>query len=833
MLCSGRFKNLVLFSLVDFKYFSMLLSVTLTVLLSLAAALQVDLSPRKALFKVGNREELKCSMNECPEDVKFSWISLDDKPLYAAFKISSNESVMIFNSVTKDHENIIQCKARCKDKTKQATANVKVYSFAKDPVISGHDSLMLGVENTLTCKVADVHPPEDMTVVWLRGGTVVHTEEGVSNIQTVHSTYTFTPLKGDNGEQITCQASLLSLDLPPDQRTRKTSVSMTILSPPSGVTVSGSTTVPVGSALALSCKAEGRPEPDFSWMFFRADGQRVRVAETWELSLTNVSFSDAGTYECEASNGVGKETATVVVTVHGPPTNTVISVSHNETKEYENVSISCVSDSVPQSHLTLSKLVNGAETELGSEDGPEISMSFLSASINDSGLYTCKASNVYGNQSASIQLTIQTHPLQVTLHPAKSIITVERGSDISLSCEASGCPHPHFSWKSLQDKFLQSQTDTQLSISQINLGPVGPNDEGDFICEVVCGSVVKSKRTELKIFSFPSHPTVKSSGPSLEGEITNLTCTVHDVFPASHFCIQWLDGETELSSETWTYMNGLQDLSSTFSFQPDGVDQEKTITCKVTLEMDDVPASEKSVFTTLTIHYPPRQTTIIVSPMENLKEGEFITFYCMTESFPEGRVLLKKVLEDEQIELVSNEGKQTSFSISFAEMADSGIYVCEAINEYGSQRASAQIAVQAPPRNTTVKVLPSTQVLEGQNITICCQSVSIPPPAIILRKLDSGIDIYSPNGTFMLVNLTPNDTGIYQVNVTNALGYQTEIFTIQVKERRSSPPPTWNILITPFIGLGILTSVAFVLEYLRRARLKGFYELSKCKPGTV
>lgn len=50
----------------------------------------------------------------------------------------------------------------------------------------------------------------------------------------------------------------------------------------------------------------------------------------------------------------------------------------------------------------------------------------------------------------------------------------------------------------------------------------------------------------------------------------------------------------------------------------------------------------------------------------------------------------------------------------------------------------------------------------------------------MLRKLDSSVDIYSPDGTFNLINLTPNDTGLYQVNVTNILGYETEIFTIHV-----------------------------------------------------
>lgn len=79
-----------------------------------------------------------------------------------------------------------------------------------------------------------------------------------------------------------------------------------------------------------------------------------------------------------------------------------------------------------------------------------------------------------------------------------------------------------------------------------------------------------------------------------------------------------------------------------------------------------------------------------------------------------------------------------------------------------------------------MEVFPSTDVQEGQNITICCRSVSFPPPVVVLSKLDSETIIYSFDGIFLLINLTLNDTGLYQVNVTNDLGYETEIFSINV-----------------------------------------------------
>lgn len=133
---------------------------------------------------------------------------------------------------------------------------------------------------------------------------------------------------------------------------------------------------------------------------------------------------------------------------------------------------------------------------------------------------------------------------------------------------------------------------------------------------------------------------------------------------------------------------------------------------------------------------------------------------------------------------------------------------------------------------------PSVQVQEGETITVCCQSVSFPPSDITLRKLDNGNDIYSTNGTFVLVNLTSNDSGRYQVIATNILGSNTEMFTIIVI---SKSKPVWNILqrltsndfIVPVTGLGVLATVASILEYIRRTKRKGFYELTEGIKETV
>lgn len=84
-----------------------------------------------------------------------------------------------------------------------------------------------------------------------------------------------------------------------------------------------------------------------------------------------------------------------------------------------------------------------------------------------------------------------------------------------------------------------------------------------------------------------------------------LTCTVRDIFPVNLFQILWLDGEREIwRGESQSFSSGATDLTSVYSLQVDTEDQDKHITCKVLLDMHDVPPSQvvKTASTTLSIH---------------------------------------------------------------------------------------------------------------------------------------------------------------------------------------------------------------------------------------
>lgn len=95
--------------------------------LSKVSSFNVELSPKKPLFRVGDRQELMCQMSQCSGEMTFSWSNLEDKPLYGEIQTSLPKSTLIFKSANKNIENKIQCTANCQGKRKQAAATVRVY----------------------------------------------------------------------------------------------------------------------------------------------------------------------------------------------------------------------------------------------------------------------------------------------------------------------------------------------------------------------------------------------------------------------------------------------------------------------------------------------------------------------------------------------------------------------------------------------------------------------------------------------------------------------------------------------------------------------------------
>lgn len=87
-------------------------------------------------------------------------------------------------------------------------------------------------------------------------------------------------------------------------------------------------------------------------------------------------------------------------------------------------------------------------------------------------------------------------------------------------------------------------------------------------------------------------------------------------------------------------------------------------------------------------------TLIVASPQSSLKEGDTVSISCKSNRVPVTKVVLSREENGAYNELRTSEGAETSVILHSVKLAHSGVFVCEAFNEYGRERTTLSLTVE-------------------------------------------------------------------------------------------------------------------------------------------
>uniref|UniRef100_A0A663EFM0 Hemicentin 1 n=1 Tax=Aquila chrysaetos chrysaetos TaxID=223781 RepID=A0A663EFM0_AQUCH len=521
----------------------------------------------------------------------------------------------------------------------------------------------------------------------------------------------------------------------------------TFLDPPPMIQVPNNVTVVPGEGAILTCLTLSTVRYNLTWQRNGRDVRlkeplRIRMMSNLSLEVKTVKLTDAGKYNCIASNEGGSTTASVFLTVQEPPS-VVISPNNQTFMEGSEVSIRCSATGYPKPTVVWTH--NDILT-------PEGTLIIRKAVPKDAGVYGCLASNSAGTEKQTSTLTYIEGP---TLTIVQSEILIALGDTTIMECKTTGIPHPQVKWFK-GDLELRASAfliiDTHRGLLKIQ--ETQDLDAGDYTCVATNDAGRASGKITLDVGSPPVFTQEPSDESADIGSNITLPC--------------YVQGYPEPKVK-WRRLNSASLFSRPFAVS--SISQLRT--------------------GALSVNITP---LIGVSPATaNVIEGQQLTLPCVLlagNPIPDRRWIKNSMLVPNPYMNVRSDG---SLHLERVRLQDGGDYTCMASSVAGTSNKTTTVNVYVLPVIQHGQQIFST--IEGIPVTLPCKANGVPKPSIVWSKkgeviLPSNVKFSAgSDGSLYVVSPGGEETGEYVCTATNAAGYATRKvqLTVYVKPRVSRP----------------------------------------------
>ncbi|CAH1270966.1 HMCN1 [Branchiostoma lanceolatum] len=575
-------------------------------------------------------------------------------------------------------------------------------------------------------------------------------------------------------------------------------------------------TVVQGRQVVLTCDADGVPSPTVSW---NNQGESVSgrpgmsVSDAGALIISSARPEDSGPYTCTAINPAGVASRQVDLQVFGPggPED---GTERTVTAMVDSlVDLPCEVDSFPPP--TFSWVKDGQVLSGNSLQHlvvPSGTLRIAAVQVQDSGRYTCVASNVAGDFRKDYILDVQVAP---SISEDKTEYTVVQGRQVVLTCDADGVPSPTVSWnnqgESVSGRPGMSVSDTGALI----ISSARPEDSGPYTCTAINPAGVASRQVNLQVFV---PPTDGIEGGSNEVSVTvrnpvSLPCNV-DAIPPPTFA--WSKDGEPLSG------NSLQHVvlpTGTLSIAAVEVDDTGIYRCIAS----NVAGNLTKEFI-LNVHVPPSVGGRATIRDVTVTLNNSVTLDCLVSGIPRPSVRWLKNGEDVQIgdEVILRNSGDT-LHIPRSGLQDEGVYMCVASNIVGEDTQSWAVTVWVPPSISDSQNMITLKPLESEDVSLACRATGVPAPVFVWLKnghswpvgdsrvttevettIQSGGQS-SVSNYLTIRRVKVGDTAIYKCIARNSAGESHKAFNISVivKPQISGPEPPTPVIVQVGMSLSL------------------------------